>query len=248
MNIVAVIPAAGFARRLGLERGSKEVLTIGVKTDGSSQLICDSLLNACSMAGASVAWWVIREEKADIVEALSARCYRGLRNRFVTTDPTRSTPHTLDRAFDRLEKSTVLCGFPDILFEPESAFTSMLTELEQRQADVVLGLFDSDRPEKMDVVVTDDQNQVTAIRIKQPDCGNRRAWILAAWKPTFTRFLHKFLTDHPGDGEEELYLGHVFLAALKSQLRVVAVEIPGARCFDIGTPDDLERIREQAGA
>jgi glucose-1-phosphate thymidylyltransferase len=85
----------------------------------------------------------------------------------------------------------------------------------------------------------------------------RYTWIIAAWTPTFSRFMHEYLgaaqtgqdpgfsTDPGQPGEEadfslkEVFVGHVIQAAIEAGLRVGHVFFPNERYLDIGTPDNL---------
>ena len=54
-------------------------------------------------------------------------------------------------------------GFPDILFQPNDAYVKVLERLEANNADVVLGLFPTDKPQKAGMVDFDDSGKVRSI-------------------------------------------------------------------------------------
>ena len=63
--------------------------------------------------------------------------------------------YTIDQAYPHVRNAYVALGFPDILFSPDNAFTQLINQLRSRNADVVLGLFPADKPEKTDMVEID---------------------------------------------------------------------------------------------
>lgn len=108
--------------------------------------------------------------------------------------------------------------------------------------DVVLGLYPVDKPHKYDMIELAEDGSIDAIHIK-PDSGNFQwAWINAVWKPTFSLFMHEFLSIYDAQQAEskELHIGNVFQAALKKGLKFGNVTFEDGYCKDVGTPDDME--------
>ncbi len=67
----------------------------------------------------------------------------------------------------------------------------------------------------------------------------------AAWRPSFTEFLHEYLLKNPtlAASEKELYIGDVIAEAL-SVLNVQAEVFDDGEFVDIGTPDDLALVTQ----
>jgi glucose-1-phosphate thymidylyltransferase len=61
--------------------------------------------------------------------------------------------YTLDQAYPFVQDAVVAMGFPDILFQPDDAFVRLLARLEASNADVVLGLFPTEEPQKAGMVI-----------------------------------------------------------------------------------------------
>ena len=63
--------------------------------------------------------------------------------------------------------------------------------------------------------------RVVEVRVKPLDSPWSDAWIVAAWAPGFTRFLHTWLAEQQAGTEaslrSELYMGHVVQAAVRAQ-------------------------------
>jgi glucose-1-phosphate thymidylyltransferase len=136
----------------------------------------------------------------------------------------------------------VALGFPDIIFEPEDAFVQVLNKQAETQADVVLGVFRTDEPQKWDMIDMDEHGQIRKIVIKPPRSNLTCTWALAVWSPSFSEFMHQYLaqSSHAAD-RTELHVGNVIQAAIDDKMHVEGVFFPHGRCLDIGTPDDLIR-------
>jgi glucose-1-phosphate thymidylyltransferase len=159
-------------------------------------------------------------------------------------------PYTLDQAYPFVQDSLVAFGFPDIIFQPDNAFVQLLMRQAATNADVVLGLFPAPNPQKMDMVALDKEGRVRQIVIKPQQTELHYTWIIAVWSPAFSHFMHDYLAaqekepannGHHAAKRRELYVGHVFQAAIDQNLAVEAVVFPHATCLDIGTPDDLAK-------
>lgn len=241
---VALIPAAGRARRLGEPSGSKEVLGVGP----SERPVIRYLLDGLARAGVEVAYVVIRAEKQDVLRCLGAGDEDGLPLAYVVVPETRSICETLDRARPFVRDRSVVLGFPDVLFRPEDAFARIVERHRESGAHAVLALVPTDRPHKADLVRTDPEGRVTAIEIKPRRTDLRFTWIGAVWDPEITELQRELVrAGRTGAGGRELYPSDVLLEALDRGLRVEALHLPDGRHLDIGTPEDLERAAHWPG-
>jgi glucose-1-phosphate thymidylyltransferase len=246
---VGLVPAAGSATRLGALPCSKEILPLPVSDRSRDRAgdiaavrpVMARLLDAFSMAGVERAIVVVRADKWDVPRALGALdC--GVDLAYVVVEETPSPVHSLARAAPFLGESVVALGFPDILFSPHDAYADTLDRLEAGAADVVLGLFPTDRCEKTDMVGFDDTGEeegtvvVRELVIKQPPRGLRFTWSIAVWRPRFTEVLVKAAAAAP---RAPLHVGEVLGTALARGLLVEGVRFDDGEYLDIGTPDDL---------
>lgn len=237
--IVLLVPAAGSARRLGDHvTGSKEVIEI----DGRPA--ADHLLGSAREAGIREVLIVIRHGKDDVRKKLGG----GVDShapRFVTIPPTRSVPETLSRGLEHLHPDDdVALGFPDVLFTPGDAMTHLARRFDGSPAcDVLLGLFPTDRPDKADMVELEAAGRVRRIRVKPGPGPLTYTWLLALWRPSFSRFLEDWVQRTAGPSDREPQVSDVLNAAIDSGLIVEAVAFPSGSHLDIGTPEDLERAR-----
>ncbi len=260
-EVIGLVPAAGQARRLGPLPCSKEILRVCSWSGDEEQsrrpkAACQYVLESFRMAGVTKAYVVLRAGKWDIPAYLGDGASLGVHLAYLMMRLPFGVPYTLDEAHSFLQDKIVALGFPDIIFEPNDAFVHLLNRLSTTQADVVLGLFPSHRPEKTDMVEFDEDGMVRAIVIKQAHTELRYAWIIAVWTPVFTRFMHEYLaaaieTARPnpdtedGSADRELFVGNVVQAAMRSGLCVQSCLFPQGRYLDIGTPDDLAKAQRQ---
>lgn len=242
---VGLIPAAGVGSRLPGRKLSKEMLPVGGH-GGDAKPAMSHLINCMQRAGVSEIAVVIREGKQDISNYLAGREWQHIQFDNKYTRGTSGVPETVMLGIQDLEDRHIAFGFPDILFEPHDAYTKMMQRIEKSGADVVLGLFPTASPGKMDMVETDAGGKVTRIEIKPESTRLDLTWILATWKPTFSAYLGDLLRNDSArlnEGDGDTHLGHAFQLAMADGLQVAATSFPDGRSLDIGTPDDLERAR-----
>ena len=251
-DIIGLIPAAGIARRLSDLSQSKEILPVvfGSERAGLAAFAkpaCHHLLEGFRSAGVTKALMVLRTGKWDIPACLAQNPVQGVDLSYIVIEESAGVPWTLDRAYPFVSGSDVVMGFPDILIRPTTLYRQMVEELRTGRSDVVLGVMPTSNPSKADVVKFTDDGKVDSIRPKPDGLLTARVWIAAAWRPSFTQYMHDFLVDNPVSSatERELYLGDILAAAL-AELDVFAVVCEEGRFIDIGTPEDLADVRAES--
>ena len=250
-DLIGLIPAGGQALRLGNLPCSKEIypLQLWSEDDKEPRVISEYLVKYYQLAGCSHIYFILKEGKWDIPK------YYGDGSRFDTNigylmmDLPYGTPFTLDQAYPFVKDKYVALGFPDVVVEPQNAFQKLYRHIKRTKADLVLGLFPNDTPEKCDMVKLDDKDQVTEIVIKEKDQGLKYSWLIAVWSPRFTEFLHQYINDakktaekgriKTSNGTRELYVGDVFIAAMKNNFNIQSITFREGSGIDIGTPKDL---------
>jgi len=241
---VALLPAAGIGSRLPDRSGSKELVRFGDNQEHSKPVIAH-VLSCIQLAGIDDVIVVLRKGKKDISEYLASNEWNQVNFTVKITPGTSGVPETVALGLDNDQSRNVVFGFPDILFEPPDAFAKLIRRLEESEADVVLGLFPTETPQKMDMVETDDSGQVIDIQIKPKSTKLDLTWILAVWRPSFSAYLNEVVygnatrlaelaANHDGS-----HLGHVFQLAMADGLSIDAESFGDGRSLDIGTPDDL---------
>ena len=258
-DVFGLIPAAGQATRLGHLPCSKEIYPVGFQLQGADgslfpEVACHCLLQSLRVAGVTRVFIILRNEKWDIPAYLGDGAQLDMHIGYLLMGLPYGCPYTLDQAWPFVQNKRVALGFPDVIFRPANAFVRLLMRQEQTGADVVLGLFPSDRPHKMDMVDVDSTGRVRRIMIKPKRTKLSYSWLLAVWTPMFSNFMHDYLAagDPHGprkDGVKperekppELHLGDVFKAWMKRGFPVEAESFSNGCCIDVGTVEDLKRV------
>lgn len=143
----------------------------------------------------------------------------------------RSVSESLLLGLREADSDHVLVGFPDTIWEPVDGYLHLLVAL--READVALGCFESEEPERSDVVVLDGE-RVAAVRVKPDRPPSSLVWGCAAVRATALSGLVRH--NEPGNLFDEL----------ARHGRVRGMRFPG-ELIDVGTPAALERARARFG-
>ncbi len=190
-DVVGVVPAAGWGRRVAPLPCSKEIYPVGWHVEGEQKgrpkVAVHYLLENMRRAGARRAYVVLREGKWDIPAYLGDGRHVGLALAYLMVHVPHvphGVPFTIDAAYPFVREAHVLFGFPDVLFRPVDAFERLLARQQATGADLVLGLFPTDRPHKMDMVELDARDHVRSLAIKPATATSLQyTWLIAAWAP-----------------------------------------------------------------
>jgi glucose-1-phosphate thymidylyltransferase len=256
MEIVGLVPAAGFASRLAPLPFSKELFPVSLDkfepvSDSPVKLVSHYLFAKLRLAEAQKVYVVIRDKKMDLPRYFLDGSCVGLNLAYIVIDETQGVPYTVDSAFPFINNAIVLFGFPDILFRPRNAFKQIVDRLMVVDADVVIGLFDLFPSQLTDRIEVGTDGDVTGFDIRTTGPDSSRGWAIAVWTPIFTRFLHEYLITSPryqnqNIPSQDIFLAHVFQAALKERININSVYFTGCNFWDIGTPQGLQKaLREQ---
>ena len=248
MKVVGVVPMAGRATRLAEIPCSKEILPVepphGAYNDGEgSRAVCEYLLAKMHAAGVEHVYIILRDGKWDIPAYLGDGSRAGLRLAYLMMGLPFGTPYSVDQAYPYLQQAIVTFGFPDMVLGPGNMFRNLLEYQRLKHADIVLGLFPADQPEKVDMVEMSSNGKVKRVVIKPQSTDLHTTWGAAVWTPVFTRFMHEFLVSHQktAEGGAELFMGDIVKAGIKEGLGVYGLQISELPFIDIGTADGLER-------
>jgi len=257
-ELVGLIPAAGSAHRVAPLPCSKELFPVGFRgrdADLRPQPAAQYLLERMAGAGVRRAFVVLRDGKWDIPAYFGGGDIVGMDLAYLLMRRPYGVPFTLDDAYPFLRNSTVVFGFPDILYWPEDALESLVERRRAGGAEIVLAVVPTRRPEKEDLVELDDRGNIVGLHIKQPGSRLKYTWMLAVWGPAFTEFLHSFVAKvepevAANEGRwhgRELYPGDVLWAAIQHGLSHETVVFEDGGYIDIGTPDELARAVREYG-
>lgn len=250
MEKVGLIPAAGIAKRLGALAFSKELLPVifsASKKEPKLKAVSAYLLEKFHQAGVKKVYTVIRKGKWDIPNYYGDGSEIGIQLAYLIMAHPFGVPYTLDQAYPFVKSSKVFLGFPDILFEPENAYTVADAALKQNSADLMLGLYpvkDKRQMQKSDMVQFETHGRITQIVIKPEKTDLKFSWVFAIWKPDFTLFMHDYLKydfakRQKNSMQAEIHLGHVIQAAIEGGFSVFGHLFSDFHFIDVGNPDSF---------
>jgi glucose-1-phosphate thymidylyltransferase len=257
-KLIGLLPAGGKATRVAPLPCSKELYPIGFRsTDGEDsvrpKVACHYLLEKMRLADVAKAYIILRKGKWDIPAYFGDGKMLDMNLAYLIMGLPFGVPYTLDQAYPFVRDATVAFGFPDIIFQPDDAFATLLAKQLESKADVVLGLFPAHQPHKMDMVGFDMNGRISDIQIKPAQTHLSSTWIIAVWSPAFTRFMHDYVSDlkRPNDKDKadtnaekqpELFVGDIIQAAINNNdIQIDTVLFTDGNYIDIGTPEDMVR-------
>jgi glucose-1-phosphate thymidylyltransferase len=257
MKKIGLIPAAGTANRIAPLPCSKELYPIGFQSIGEGcgvrpKVVSQYLLEKMRLSEIAEVYIVLRKGKWDIPEYFGDGKALNMHLAYLMMDLPFGVPYSLDQAYPFIKDSTVVFGFPDIIFQPDTAFASLLAGQAESNADLVLGLFSARQSQKADMVDLGADGRIREIIIKPARTHLRYAWIIAVWTPVFTQFMHDYLIGLQDQsrrsdigsnltGRRELFVGDVIRAAIDNHLDVEGIPVQDGIYLDIGTPDTLHK-------
>jgi glucose-1-phosphate thymidylyltransferase len=248
-DVVGLIPAGGHASRISPSPCSKEIYPVGFRMaeDGRNsrpKVVAHYLLEKMKSGGISHAYIVLRPGKWDIPAYFGDGSMLGMHLAYLILGAPFGVPFTLDQAHSFVQNRTVAFGFPDILFESPNAFGALLERQARSGADITLGLCRATHPlSREDRVELNDNGEVRNIILHPVESNLIRSWAIAVWKPSFTEFLHRYVTSQTNaESQPELSAGHAIQASLQDGLRVEGVIISESPYVDVGTPAGLSKV------
>jgi NDP-sugar pyrophosphorylase family protein len=170
MEIVGVVPAAGYATRLQPLGGSKEVLPIKGKP------VMDHLVERMRVGGATRVRVVTRAEKHDVIQHAGE-----IGAETVLGNPETVSDSILAGTAGLGDDDIVLIGFPDTLWEPGDGYVPLVRAVTAG-CEVALGLFRIDPADlpRSDVVVFGPESSIAGIDIKPATPRSEWIWGIAA--------------------------------------------------------------------
>ncbi len=257
LEVIGLIPCGGQATRISPLPLSKELYPIGFQPGQDAKprpkVVCHYLLEQMRLAGITKTYFILRSGKWDIPAYFGDGAKVAMHLGYLLMGVSYGVPYTLDQAFPFVQQALVALGFPDILLQPDQVYERLIARQRSTQADVVLGLFPCDRPEKVGMVDFDETGRVHWIIEKPTATHLRFMWGAAVWSPIFTCFLNQYLVaeeckfnqqDNPTT-RKEIPIGDVIQAAIAAGLWVEAEPFERGTYLDIGTPDDLVKAVRQ---
>ena len=223
-----IIPAAGAGSRIQPLAFSKELLPVGSRLEGAVEhprAVSEYLVDRMSAGGADKICFVISPGKSDILEYYGGRV-GPTHLAYVVQPKPAGLCDAIFRALPLIPRSEpVLIGLPDTIWFPDDGFAQL--------PDDVLSflLFPVEEPQHFDAVVTDNEQGVVEIQVKQPQPRSHWVWGAIKMPGSVLHALHT-LWREPGRNDE--YIGTLVNAYLARGGRAIGVRA-GESYVDVGT-------------
>ncbi|HET7511713.1 MAG TPA: nucleotidyltransferase family protein [Chthoniobacterales bacterium] len=176
--MLGIIPAAGAGSRIQPLAFSKELLPVGGRLDGSIErprAVSEYLVERMILGGASKICFVIAPGKSDILEYYGGETIAGASFVFVVQPHPAGLCDALFRAAPVVsDDEPVLIGLPDTIWFPVDGLCSL------GEDELSFLLFPVEHPEFFDAVVTDGNERVLEIQVKQRNALT--FWVWGAFK------------------------------------------------------------------
>ncbi len=207
------------------------------------RIVCQDALDCLAEAGVEQAFVVISDQKFEVMRFLSNGEEYGVRLAYLHQRDINGLPYAVDCANQWVQDRNCVLLLPDTLLEPRDAVRQALDFLDEHEADVVLGIFPTERPADLCPVEFDSQGRVSGLYDKDASHGIMNTWGFVVWGPNYTAHLHQFLLATPRPEGRELTFAEVILSALHNGLHVRALSIKGGKFVDIGKNSSLVEAR-----
>jgi glucose-1-phosphate thymidylyltransferase len=241
--VIGLLPAAGMGRRLGRHRFIKELFPLTEHKGGEllePRPVCDFTVERMALAGVTRAVVVLAPHKVEILRMLEGDSH-GIALAYAVQAKSEGLPHAVRCAAPWLGAADVVLGLPDTLVFPVDALARVRARLGAERADLVLGVFPVDEPERLGPVDLAADGEVRRVLDKPGHREIANSWGVAAWSPRFTDFVCRWDEAEAERRPGERVLGHAFEAARLAGLTVRGELFGGGRMIDIGTPEGLRR-------
>ncbi len=246
-KLFGLIPAGGKGSRLAPFPCPKELFPIGYqdyevngKVQRRPKVVSQYLIENILRAGAQRLSIIVSEGKGDIMKYYGDGHRFGTNITYLYQEEPRGMPEALMLANGWCDDAdTIIFGMPDTIIEPDNAFVDLLAYHQQSNADLTLGLFKTDLPQKFGMVAIDDDNNVLYTIDKPKESDLTLMWGCACWNRSFNDLIREHIHANENNSRENV-LGDVFNLALERKMNVKGLEIKGGQYIDIGTSDELD--------
>ena len=241
---VGLLPAAGRGVRFGTSGYIKELFPLFFISEGDDHILeprplCELALRAIRAAGAERCVVLVSPEKAEVLRALGDGMAVGMTLAYVVQAEPGGLPHAVRCAGPWLGERDVVFAMPDTIVLPPDALARVHARRLETAADLTLGVFPVEEPERFGPVEVAPGGTVLRILDKPSHREVKTVWGLASWSGEFTRFCEVWDERAERERSGERVLSHAFEAARQAGLAVNALAFDDGVYLDIGTPRGL---------
>lgn len=247
MEIIGVVPAAGYGNRLNplviaketLPAGSTKVTTVNGDVCLKPKVVSEYVIEQMAAAGVKKVFIITRADKCDLLKQhMDGRKY-GVSIAYIVGEP-RSMVHSIDLAYEWIKEARVLMGMPDTIAHPVDGMSYLLKQHDSENTEVSLGLYKTENPSKFGMIAIDDNNIVTRHHDKPTNSDMDDMWGIATWGPKFTQRLHEHVQKYTG--RLEAVFGDIIEESMEVPGACKAFQIPNGRYYDIGTYEEYRKV------
>jgi glucose-1-phosphate thymidylyltransferase len=241
---VGLLPAAGRGVRFGASGYIKELFPLLFTSDSDERILeprplCEMALRAIRSAGAERCLVLISPEKTEVLRVLVAGAGVDLALAYLVQAEPRGLPHAVRCARSWLDGADVVFAMPDTIVLPPDALRQVHERRVQSGADLTLGVFPVEEPERFGPVEVAPDGAILRILDKPPHREVKTVWGVCAWSAAFTDFCAEWDAAAERERPAERVFSNAFEAARQAGLGVNACAFAEGVYLDIGTPRGL---------
>jgi len=235
-----LLPAAGLATRMRPFRYPKELLPVHYQVVNEDdfvrpKLLIEHSLEALAVAGVNDLYIVVPEWKPEIMRYLEDGEQFGHHIAYLYNSKALGLADALLSGHAWLRDKNTCFAMPDTVFSPVTAFQDVIHMLENKDADLVLGVFPTDEAQHFAPVEFDADGKVLNIWEKPATPQFNNAWGIAAWNNRFWDYFEsRSKTLEPG-----ISITDTFNKAAKDGLKVYCVYFADGWYKDIGRINNI---------
>ncbi|HET8645972.1 MAG TPA: sugar phosphate nucleotidyltransferase, partial [Vicinamibacteria bacterium] len=175
----------------------------------------------------------------EVLRVLGAGAGVGLALAYMVQAEPRGLPHVVRCARPWLGDADVVFAMPDTIVLPADALRRTHEFRLSSGADLTLGCFPVEEPERFGPVEVAPDGSILRILDKPPHREVKTVWGVCAWAASFTRFCADWDEAAERERPGERVLSNAFDSARTAGLKVNACVFPDGGYLDIGTPRGL---------
>lgn len=235
-----LLPAAGLATRMRPFRYPKELLPVHYQVVNEvdyvrPKLLIEHSLEALSLADVKDLYIVVPEWKPEIMRYLEDGEQFGHNISYLYNSKALGLADALLSGYPWLHDKNTCFAMPDTVFSPATAFEDIIRKLENKNADLVLGVFPTDEAQHFAPVEFDENGKVLTIWEKPEVPKVNNAWGIAVWNSKFWDF---FKSGAEGL-EPGISITDTFNRAAQNGLKVYCVYFTDGWYKDIGRINNI---------
>jgi glucose-1-phosphate thymidylyltransferase len=240
-----LLPAAGMGMRMRPFRYPKELLPVHFEVVQETDFIRPKLLieyslEALSLGGVTDVYIVVPEWKPEIMRYLEDGDQFGHHISYLYNSKALGLADALLSAYPWLKDKNTCFAMPDTVFSPPDAFESVNRMLEEKDADLVLGVFPTDEAKHFAPVEFDSDGRVISIWEKPEHPKVNHVWGIAAWTPVFWEYFKQ----RSENLEPGISITETFDKAGKDGLKVFCVYFSEGWYKDVGRINQISMVKQ----